>query len=181
MNGRRCRLRHRWRTGDGAGGDVEPQPGATTRVGVEEAQRAAVQLGDPSRDGQPQTGADALRLGREVRVENRVAILRRHPETVVGYPQPDARAVRVGSGSQPGGQMHAPRPIDLGECLLRVDQQVEDDLADLVGIDRIMMGTDYSFPPADLTPMRTLQAAGFSASQIQQIAEGNPRRMFRIG
>ena len=53
-------------------------------------------------------------------------------------------------------------------------------LADLVGVDRIMMGTDYSFPPADLTPMRTLQAAGFSPSEIEQIAEGNPRRMFRI-
>jgi aminocarboxymuconate-semialdehyde decarboxylase len=53
-------------------------------------------------------------------------------------------------------------------------------LADLVGIDRIMLGTDYSFPPADLTPMRTLQAAGFSAPEIEQIAEGNPRRMFRI-
>jgi aminocarboxymuconate-semialdehyde decarboxylase len=43
-----------------------------------------------------------------------------------------------------------------------------------------MLGTDYSFPPADLTPMRTLQAAGFSAPEIEQIAEGNPRRMFRI-
>jgi aminocarboxymuconate-semialdehyde decarboxylase len=53
-------------------------------------------------------------------------------------------------------------------------------LADLVGIDRIMLGTDYSFPPADLTPMRTLQAAGFSTSEIEQIAEGNPRRMFGI-
>ena len=53
-------------------------------------------------------------------------------------------------------------------------------LADLVGIDRIMLGTDYSFPPADLTPMNTLKAAGFSASEIQQVAEGNARRMFRI-
>jgi aminocarboxymuconate-semialdehyde decarboxylase len=53
-------------------------------------------------------------------------------------------------------------------------------LADLAGIDRIMLGTDYSFPPADLAPMRTLQAAGFSTAEIEQIAEGNPRRMFRI-
>lgn len=53
-------------------------------------------------------------------------------------------------------------------------------LADLVGIDRIMMGTDYSFPPADVTPMRTLQAAGFSTAEIEQVAEGNPRRMFKI-
>ena len=53
-------------------------------------------------------------------------------------------------------------------------------LADLVGIDRIMLGTDYSFPPADLTPMRTLQAAGFSAPEVEQIAEGNSRRIFGI-
>jgi aminocarboxymuconate-semialdehyde decarboxylase len=54
-------------------------------------------------------------------------------------------------------------------------------LADQVGTDRIMLGTDYSFPPADLTPLRTLEAAGFSAQQTKQIAEDNPRRMFRIG
>ena len=53
-------------------------------------------------------------------------------------------------------------------------------LAELVGIDRIMLGTDYSFPPADLTPMNTLRQAGFSPREIEQIAEQNPRRMFRI-
>ena len=53
-------------------------------------------------------------------------------------------------------------------------------LAELVGIDRIMLGTDYSFPPADLTPMHTLRQAGFAAREIEQIAEQNPRRMFHI-
>jgi aminocarboxymuconate-semialdehyde decarboxylase len=53
-------------------------------------------------------------------------------------------------------------------------------LADLVGVDRIMLGTDYSFPPADMTPMRTLQAAGFSVLDITRIADENPRRIFRI-
>jgi aminocarboxymuconate-semialdehyde decarboxylase len=53
-------------------------------------------------------------------------------------------------------------------------------LAELVGIDRIMLGTDYSFPPADLTPMDTLKAAGFSAPEIEQVAEGNARRIFHI-
>jgi aminocarboxymuconate-semialdehyde decarboxylase len=43
-----------------------------------------------------------------------------------------------------------------------------------------MLGTDYSFPPADLTPMNTLRQAGFSPREIEQIAEQNPRRMFRI-
>jgi len=53
-------------------------------------------------------------------------------------------------------------------------------LADLVGIDRIMLGTDYSFPPADLTPLNTLRQAGFGPQEIEQIGEQNPRRMFRI-
>jgi aminocarboxymuconate-semialdehyde decarboxylase len=53
-------------------------------------------------------------------------------------------------------------------------------LAELVGIDRIMLGSDYSFPPADLTPMQTLRQAGFGVWDIEQIAEQNPRRMFHI-
>lgn len=51
-------------------------------------------------------------------------------------------------------------------------------LADLVGIDRIMLGTDYSFPPADLNPLQSLKAAGFSTAEIETIAVENPRRMF---
>jgi aminocarboxymuconate-semialdehyde decarboxylase len=51
-------------------------------------------------------------------------------------------------------------------------------LADLAGIDRIMLGTDYSFPPADLTPMQTIRDAGFSPAETQAIAEGNARRIF---
>jgi aminocarboxymuconate-semialdehyde decarboxylase len=51
-------------------------------------------------------------------------------------------------------------------------------LADLVGIDRLVLGTDYSFPPADLAPLEGLKAAGFSAAQIEQISEGNARRIF---
>ncbi len=51
-------------------------------------------------------------------------------------------------------------------------------LADLVGIDRLALGSDYSFPPADLTPLRNLQKAGFSAPEIEAIASLNPRRIF---
>jgi aminocarboxymuconate-semialdehyde decarboxylase len=52
-------------------------------------------------------------------------------------------------------------------------------LADLVGIDRIVVGTDYSFPPADLDPLASLRAAGFSAADIEKVAEDNPRRYFK--
>jgi aminocarboxymuconate-semialdehyde decarboxylase len=52
-------------------------------------------------------------------------------------------------------------------------------LADAVGIEQIVLGTDYSFPPADLDPLASLRAAGFSAGDIDKIAERNPRRCFK--
>jgi aminocarboxymuconate-semialdehyde decarboxylase len=55
-------------------------------------------------------------------------------------------------------------------------------LADLVGIERLLLGTDYSFPPADLDPLGSLRAAGFDGAQVQAIACDNVRRIFpRIG
>jgi aminocarboxymuconate-semialdehyde decarboxylase len=51
-------------------------------------------------------------------------------------------------------------------------------LADLVGIDRLLLGTDYSFPPADLDPLASLRAAGFDGAQVQAIACDNVKRMF---
>jgi aminocarboxymuconate-semialdehyde decarboxylase len=52
-------------------------------------------------------------------------------------------------------------------------------LADTVGLDRIALGTDYSFPPADLEPLASLRAAGFSAADIETVADRNPRRWFK--
>ena len=51
-------------------------------------------------------------------------------------------------------------------------------LADLVGIDRLLLGTDYSFPPADLDPLASLRAAGFDGRQVEAIACDNVRRLF---
>jgi aminocarboxymuconate-semialdehyde decarboxylase len=51
-------------------------------------------------------------------------------------------------------------------------------LADLVGVERLLLGTDYSFPPADLSPLESLKAADFSASQIEAISDSNVRRIF---
>ena len=53
-------------------------------------------------------------------------------------------------------------------------------LASRVSVERITLGTDYSFPPADLDPMATVGAAGFSAAEIRTIAEDNPRRLFPL-
>jgi aminocarboxymuconate-semialdehyde decarboxylase len=60
--------------------------------------------------------------------------------------------------------VHAPKPLRF--------------LADLVGIDRLVLGTDYSFPPADLSPLASLRAAAFSAADIKKITVENPHRLF---
>jgi aminocarboxymuconate-semialdehyde decarboxylase len=54
-------------------------------------------------------------------------------------------------------------------------------LASLVSVDRIVIGTDDSFPPADHDPLGTLHRAGFSDEEIHRIAERNPRELFRLG
>src|SRR5262249_40356060 len=51
-------------------------------------------------------------------------------------------------------------------------------LADLVGVERLLLGRDYAFPPADLDPLGSLRAAGFDGAQVQAIACDNVRRIF---
>jgi len=53
-------------------------------------------------------------------------------------------------------------------------------LGDRVGVDRLVIGSDDSFPPADHDPLATLRAAGFGAEEIRRIGETNPRRLFRL-
>jgi aminocarboxymuconate-semialdehyde decarboxylase len=51
-------------------------------------------------------------------------------------------------------------------------------LIDVVGLDNVVLGTDYSFPPADMEPLAHLRSAGLSAAEIDAIADANPRRVF---
>jgi aminocarboxymuconate-semialdehyde decarboxylase len=51
-------------------------------------------------------------------------------------------------------------------------------LAERVHPDRLVLGSDDSFPPADQDPLASLRAAGFTADEIHQIAELNPRNLF---
>jgi aminocarboxymuconate-semialdehyde decarboxylase len=51
-------------------------------------------------------------------------------------------------------------------------------LADFVGLNRLVLGSDYSFPPADMSPLESLRASGFGAVEIEAITEANPRRLF---
>jgi aminocarboxymuconate-semialdehyde decarboxylase len=51
-------------------------------------------------------------------------------------------------------------------------------LIDIAGIGNIHLGTDYSFPPADMEPLTLLSAAGLSKADSDAISDGNPRRLF---
>lgn len=51
-------------------------------------------------------------------------------------------------------------------------------LRDLVGVDRLLLGTDAPFPPGDPDPLATLRAAAFTDDEIDRIAEANPRKLF---
>jgi aminocarboxymuconate-semialdehyde decarboxylase len=51
-------------------------------------------------------------------------------------------------------------------------------LASRVGVAQIVLGSDYSFPPADLDPVGTVRGAGFSSEEMQAILETNPRALF---
>jgi aminocarboxymuconate-semialdehyde decarboxylase len=51
-------------------------------------------------------------------------------------------------------------------------------LADRVSVQRLAVGSDYSFPPADMDPLETIRRAGFSAEERHAIEELNPRALF---
>ena len=53
-------------------------------------------------------------------------------------------------------------------------------LASRVEVDRLLIGTDDGFPPADRDPLGSLRRAGFGAEEIHRIADDNPRRLFRL-
>jgi aminocarboxymuconate-semialdehyde decarboxylase len=60
--------------------------------------------------------------------------------------------------------VHAPKPLRF--------------LIDQVGLENVVLGTDYSFPPADMEPLQSLRRAGLSAAAVTAIADDNPRRVF---
>jgi aminocarboxymuconate-semialdehyde decarboxylase len=50
-------------------------------------------------------------------------------------------------------------------------------LAELAGVDRIVLGSDYSFPPADLDPIGTVRKAGFADADVNKILDGNALKL----
>lgn len=53
-------------------------------------------------------------------------------------------------------------------------------LAEKVRTDRIVLGSDIPFPPMDKDPLASVRAAGFSAAELKEIADDNPRRLLRL-
>jgi aminocarboxymuconate-semialdehyde decarboxylase len=53
-------------------------------------------------------------------------------------------------------------------------------LAAKVDVERMVLGSDDPFPPMDRDPLGSLRAAGFTADEVQRMAETNPRRLFRL-
>ena len=53
-------------------------------------------------------------------------------------------------------------------------------LASRVQVDRLVIGSDDGFPPADHDPLGSLRRAGFNPAEIQRIGETNPRGLFRL-
>jgi aminocarboxymuconate-semialdehyde decarboxylase len=51
-------------------------------------------------------------------------------------------------------------------------------LAERVSVERLVLGSDYSFPPADLDPVGAVRRAGFPAHAIDTILEHNPCQLF---
>ena len=51
-------------------------------------------------------------------------------------------------------------------------------LIDIAGIDNVHLGTDYSFPPADMEPLHLIKEAGLSRADSEAISDGNPRKLF---
>jgi aminocarboxymuconate-semialdehyde decarboxylase len=53
-------------------------------------------------------------------------------------------------------------------------------LRDLVGSDRLLLGTDYPFPVDEQAPLPMLERAGCTADEIAQIGGGTAQRLFKL-
>jgi len=53
-------------------------------------------------------------------------------------------------------------------------------VAEMIGTDRLLLGTDESFPPHEEDPVGALHRAGFSIDDIRRIGIQNPTLLFRL-
>jgi aminocarboxymuconate-semialdehyde decarboxylase len=87
-----------------------------------------------------------------------------------------ARTVRVELESAPADPWSYVRRQVYIDCISH-DQQALKYLVSCAGPDRVVMGTDFPYDMATVSPMRALLAA-VSADEARQIAEDNPRQLF---
>lgn len=53
-------------------------------------------------------------------------------------------------------------------------------LVDLVGAERVLLGSDYPFPIGDLSPLQVMEATRFTAAERALIQEQSARRLFQL-
>jgi aminocarboxymuconate-semialdehyde decarboxylase len=58
------------------------------------------------------------------------------------------------------------------------DPQILHWLSTRVSVQRLVLGSDYSFPPADLDPIGTVRAAGFADADVAAILSDNALALF---
>jgi hypothetical protein len=119
--------RHRHVAAVGNRRQGQSEPGAA--FGFHQIQRAAVRARDAVRNRQAEPGAFADLLGREERLEDAAAKLRADARAAVG--NLDEMAALLRTGRDPDGARHA----GCRHRVLRVQQQVEEQLLDLVAVD----------------------------------------------
>ena len=49
-----------------------------------------------------------------------------------------------------------------------------------VGVDRVMLGSDYPFPIGDQEPRKVIETAGYSDAEVEAMLTGNARRLFGV-
>ena len=49
-----------------------------------------------------------------------------------------------------------------------------------VGVERIMLGSDYPFPIGDQDPRKVIETAGYSQAEVEAMLTGNARRIFGV-
>lgn len=62
--------------------------------------------------------------------------------------------------------LHAPAPLKY--------------LADVVGTDRLVLGTDYPFPPRDDDPVGSVHAIGLAGADLDRVLRGNAAALFGL-
>lgn len=54
-------------------------------------------------------------------------------------------------------------------------------LTDLVGVERVMLGSDFPFPIGDPTPCAVIRGAGYEPAEVALMLGGNAKALFRLG